>query len=216
MSNFYFPEGTKVYFSTTLAAAKTVTGITNANPAVATSTAHGFTDGDELLYEGGWGDINGMIFKADELSANTVGLVDLDTTDTQWFPAGSGVGTLKKISNWIEIPDLLTLGTDGGDVRYTDIPLLSRRQDVRRATGFNSSSMPFTMVWDPDNASYRQMLAISRTLRSAAMKIVVGGGAAIYGYGGLNVREAPTFNRNQVMEVGGALTIDSRIMAYPA
>ena len=38
---YYFPEGSKVYYSTTFAAAKHITGSTNAPPAVATSVAHG-------------------------------------------------------------------------------------------------------------------------------------------------------------------------------
>jgi len=47
---YHFPAGTKAYYSTTFAGAKTVTGITNASPAVATSVAHGYTDGDPLLF----------------------------------------------------------------------------------------------------------------------------------------------------------------------
>jgi hypothetical protein len=41
---YYYPEGSKVYYSTTFAVAKTVSAVTNANPAVATSTSHGYTD----------------------------------------------------------------------------------------------------------------------------------------------------------------------------
>ena len=45
----YFAEGSSQQFSQTFASAKTITGITNANPAVATSVAHGYTTGDEIL-----------------------------------------------------------------------------------------------------------------------------------------------------------------------
>ena len=47
------PEGSKFYFSTTFAAAKTVTAASNANPAVLTSVAHGYSDGDEFLFTSG-------------------------------------------------------------------------------------------------------------------------------------------------------------------
>lgn len=211
---FYFPEGTRLYFSTTLGTAKSITALNNANPAVATSAAHGFVDGDELLVNSGWGDIDEMVFKADQLTADTFGLVDLDTTDTGFYPPGSGTGTAKKISTWVEVPQLLTLSTDGGDTRFTDVGLLSRRQDIRIPTGFNPSSMNMTLAWDPNQANFKAMLAISRTIRQAAIKIAVGGGAVIYGYGYLNVREAPTFNRNQVLEVSGGLTMNNRPMSY--
>lgn len=211
---FYFPENSRFYFSTTLGTAKSVTALTNANPAVATATAHGFVDGDEVLYTGGWGDITEMVFKADQLTADTVGLVDLDTTDTQFYPAGSGTGTLRKISTWVEIPQVLTISSDGGDTRFTDIPLISRRQDIRVPTGFNSASLNLTMAWDPADVNFKAMLAVSRTIKPAAIKIVAGGGAAIYGYGYLNVRETPSFNRNQVLEVSASLSMNSRPMAY--
>lgn len=213
---FYFPEGTRLYFSSTLAAAKTITGLSNANPAVATSVAHGFVDGDELLINSGWGDIDEMVFKADQLTADTFSLLDQNTTDTTFYPPGSGTGTAKKISTWVEVPQLLTLSTDGGDTRFTDIGLLGRRQDIRVPTGFNPSSMQMTLAWDPNQANFKTMLDLSRTIRQCAMKIVVGGGAVIYGYGYLNVKESPSFNRNQVLEVSGALTMNNRPMSYAA
>lgn len=213
---FYFPEGTRLYFSTTLGTAKSITALTNANPAVATSAAHGFVDGDELLVNSGWGDIDEMVFKADQLTTDSFGLVDLDTTDTGFYPPASGTGTAKKISTWVEVPQLLTLSTDGGDTRFTDVGLLSRRQDIRIPTGFNPSSMNMTLAWDPNQANFKAMLAISRTIRQAAIKIAVGGGAVIYGYGYLSVREAPAFNRNQVLEVSGGLTMNNRPMSYAA
>ena len=37
---YYFPEGSKFYFSKTFAAAKAISAITNAAPAVATAAAH--------------------------------------------------------------------------------------------------------------------------------------------------------------------------------
>ena len=54
--SYSFPEGAKFLFSQTFAAAKTVTGITNADPAVATAVAHGYVDNDEILLNSGWED----------------------------------------------------------------------------------------------------------------------------------------------------------------
>ena len=39
--SYYFPEGTKLYYSVTFAATKTITALSNASPAAATSTNHG-------------------------------------------------------------------------------------------------------------------------------------------------------------------------------
>ena len=79
---YYFAEGSKFYFSQTFAAAKTVTAISNASPAVATSVAHGYVDGDELLFTSGWELANNSIFRADQLTADTFGITGLNSSNT--------------------------------------------------------------------------------------------------------------------------------------
>jgi len=87
---YYFPEGSKFYFSNTFAAAKTISAITNASPALATSTAHGYVDGDEILLTSGWEDATDTVFRIDQLTADTFELEGLNTTNTNFYPAGSG------------------------------------------------------------------------------------------------------------------------------
>lgn len=195
---YYFPEGSKVYFTNTFAAAKTVSAATNADPAVLTATAHGYADNDELLFTSGWEDATDMVFKADQLSTDTLSLLGLDTTNTSFYPAGSGTGTLKKLSNWVEVPQVLGVSTSGGDARFTTIDLLAKRNSINVPTGFNATSMTLTLAHDPANANYQDMLAISRGLSNVAFKLVLSGGAVMYGYGYLSVSEAPQLNRNQV------------------
>ncbi len=211
---YYFPEGSKVYFTNTFAAAKTVSAATNADPAVLTATAHGYADNDELLFTSGWEDATDMVFKADQLSTDTLSLLGLDTTNTSFYPAGSGTGTLKKLSNWVEVPQVLGVSTSGGDARFTTIDLLAKRNSINVPTGFNATSMTLTLAHDPANANYQDMLAISRGLSNVAFKLVLSGGAVMYGYGYLSVSEAPQLNRNQVNQVQAAITFLGRPMSY--
>lgn len=212
--NFYFAEGSKVYYSNTFAAAKTLTAVSNANPALATSVAHGYADGDIGLYEGGWEDANNGVFKLDQQSADTFQLLGLDSSDTNWFAAGTGTGTMKKISSWVEIPGVLTLDVTGGDPRFTDIPLLANRNDIRVPTGFNATNLAGTMVWDPANATYIAMLGITRLLSPVALKMVSKGGAVEYGYGYMAVSSVPRRARNQVNQVAIALAALRDFNAY--
>ena len=115
------PEGCKFLFSTTFAAAKTISALTNDDPAEATSTAHGFTEGDEILLISGWEDATDSVFRVGTVGdANTFEIDGLDTSDTNWFSPGGGLGTAAKISNWIEIPQVLTTAPNGGDPRNID------------------------------------------------------------------------------------------------
>ena len=56
-----------------LEAAKTITGITQANPAVVTSNSHGFTNGDEVEISGvvGMTQVNGKRFTVAGVTTNT-------------------------------------------------------------------------------------------------------------------------------------------------
>lgn len=212
--SYYFPEGSKFYFSNTLAAAKTVTAVSNASPAVATSTAHGFADGDELLFTSGWEDATDSVFKADQLTADTFGILGLNAVNTAFYPAGSGTGTVQKVSNWVEIPQVLTISTNGGDARFTTIEPLAKRNAINVPTGFNAMSVSVTMGHDPANANYQQMIDIARGLSKVAFKMVLSGGATAYGYGYMSVNEAPSLNRNQANQVTAALTFLGRFMSY--
>lgn len=212
--SYYFPEGSKFYFSSTFGTAKSVTSITNANPAVATSTAHGMVDGTEVLFTSGWEDATDTVYQIDQLTADTFELEGLNTTDVNFYPAGSGLGDVQVVSSWVEIPQVLGISTQGGDARFTTISPLAKRNDINVPTGFNAMSINVTLGHDPANANYQTMLDISRTLSKVAFKMVLSGGAVAYGYGYLSVSEAPQLNRNQANQVNAAITLLGRFISY--
>jgi hypothetical protein len=118
------------------------------------------------------------------------------------------------VSTWIEIPQVLSISTSGGDARFTTISPLAKRNDLNVPTGFNAMSISMTLGHDPSNANYEQMLDISRTLEKVAFKMVLSGGAVGYGYGYMNVSEAPQLNRNQANQVNASITLLGRFMSY--
>ena len=211
---YYFAEGSKFYFSTTFASAKTVTALSNANPAVATSTAHGYADNDEILLSSGWEDATDNIYRADQLTADTFSLLGLNTLDTTWYAAGTGTGSAYKVSNWTEIPQVLNITSSGGDARFTNVEPLARRNSIAVPTGFNPATLTLTLGHDPSQAAYQTMLDISRTLRKVAIKVAIVGGGTGYGYGYLSVSEMPQMQRNQANQVQAAIALLGRFMTY--
>lgn len=212
---FNFPEGAKFQFSTTFAGAKTITGATNADPCVLTSVAHGYVDGDEVLFTSGWEDATNTVFVVDQQTADTFQIEGLNSTNTTYFPAGSGTGETKKVSGWTDIPQVLTVSTSGGDTRYTDVQLLAARQGIKIPTGFNPTTITLTLAHDPSNATYQSMLNLSRTFSLCAFKIV-GGGGTTYGYGYISVNETARMQSGQVNQVECAISILGRQIAYAA
>lgn len=213
---YNFPEGAKIFYSNTFASAKTASAATNANPTVVTSVAHGYSDNDELLVtNAGWEDATDTVWKADQLSADTLSLLGLDTTNTNFYAAGGFANALmQKISSWVEIPQVLTIQTQGGDPRFTQVSPLGRRNSFNIPTGFNPTSMTLSLGHDPANATYQAMLAISRALSPVAIKLVLGGGAKTYGYGYMATSEVPSLNVNQVNSVACAFALQGRSISY--
>lgn len=72
-----------------------ITGITNANPAVVTATAHGLADQDEVSIDGvlGMQEINGRRYVVDVLTANTFAIYDQVDRVTGINSTGYGVYT---------------------------------------------------------------------------------------------------------------------------
>jgi len=211
---YFFPEGSSQQFSQTFASAKTITALTNANPAVATSTAHGYATNDEILLTSGWEDATDSVYKVTVIDANSFSIQDLDTSNTSFFPAGTGTGSAQKLSGWTAIPQVLTISSSGGDARFTEVNPLAKRNAVKIPTGFNAASVTLTLAHDASNANYQTMLGISRALSKVAFKQVISGGATTYGYGYMNVSEMPKLNNNQVNTVDAAITVLGRSISY--
>ena len=213
--SLYFAEGSSQQFSQTFATAVTVTGISNANPAVATtSVAHGYVTGDEILLTSGYEDATDSVYKITVLTATTFSILGLDTSNTGFFPAGTGAGTVQKISAFTVIPQILTISGSGGDARFTDVQLLSKRNGIKVPTGFNAISITMSLAHDAAQPAYITMLGISRNLSKVAFKQVVSGGSVTYGYGYLSVSEMPKLNSNQVNAVDAAMTVLGRSVSY--
>lgn len=213
---YSLPEGSSQQFSNTLAAAKTITAITNANPAVATCTAHGYTTGDEIMLSSGWEDATDSVYKIESVDSNSFKILGLDSTNTSFFPAGSGGGSAEKLSAWTAIPQVLTISASGGDARFTDVNPLAKRNGIRIPTGFNATSVTLSLGFDATTPAYKTMVGISRSLSKVAFKQVLSGGSVQYGWGYLTVSEFPKLNNNQVNTVDAALTFLGRTMSYDA
>jgi len=121
-----------------LETATTITGITNADPGVVTTSApHGYSNGDEVFITGvvGMSNINGKTFLVANVGASTFELTDIDSNnvDTTSFGTYSSAGTAAKIfeidSPYQEVADLFALDfSQTADTMYFTHPFYEPRQ----------------------------------------------------------------------------------------
>lgn len=214
---YHFPAGTKAYYSTTFAGAKSVTGITNASPAVATSVAHGYTDGDPLLFASGWQDASDTLFEADQLTVDTFSLLGLDATDTNVYGAGTGTGTTKEVSGWVEFPQVLSITTNGGGIKYGTVDPIGSRQATKQPVGFDAIGVDMKLGYDPANATLTALQGLTRTFSKAAFKLVLPGGGRVYGYGNVACSEFPEIGSKETpLQLSASIGFDGRAISYGA
>jgi len=208
------PVGTAYYVSQTFASAKTITGISAANPGLATSVAHGYVDNEEILLQVAWDLAKNSVYRADQQSADTFLVTGLNTTNTNNFVSGGGAGTAQKVSGWLEIPNVLSISPQGGTARFVDVRLVKSLQGLKLPDGFEALTMTFEVGFDPSDTNWATLLDISRNTTPVAYKSVKGSGSATYGYGYFMMSEAPMQASGQVDRVQAVFAALGRTISY--
>ena len=112
----------RVEVSKTETAAKTVTAVTQANPGVATSTAHTLTDGSVGYFNAvtGMAQLEGQAVRLNSPDANTFQLEGINTTH---YPAYTA-GTLIPITVWSTLSRAASYQIGGGGADKIDLTVL--------------------------------------------------------------------------------------------
>lgn len=142
-------SGVGVAMQSALAAAKTITAITKASPAVATSTAHGYTNGQEIkLTINGMVQLDGRVLRVANVTATTFDLEGVDSTLFDTFTSGTA--------------ELVTFGTSynvftevngsGGDFSFIDTTTIHGTVKSQVPGVANPITFTFGALWDPADA----------------------------------------------------------------
>lgn len=211
---YTFPEGTKVFYSNTLATAKNATAVTNGAPAVATSVAHGYIDSDPVLFSSGWEEATDTVFEVDQLTADTYSFLGLDASDTNLYASGTGTGTTQKITNWVEMQQVLNITASGGTPKYGTVSPIGSRMDKKFVIGYDAAALEIKVGYDASSAPQKAMTALARVYAKVAVKLVLPGGGRIYGYGNLTASEFPEISRGNAMQISVGVGFDGRAIGY--
>ena len=109
------PNGTVFSLAATYGTAIPYTAITNAAPPVLTAAAHGLLNGDILEVSSAWPGINDRPARVVGQTSGTFNLEGFDTTNTAKYPAGAGVGSVRKVLTWTPISQVIQNESTGGE-----------------------------------------------------------------------------------------------------
>lgn len=202
----YYPiVGARFQIGTVLASAKTISAASNGAPPVLTSTTHGYVDGDEVLYACDWEDFNESVFRVDQLTTDTFSLPLQSSVNTDFYPAGGGVGTTKKVTTWLSMGQVLEVTGGGGTPRNETLNPLDRRNPVLIPTGFDSATINFVLGMDLARTDQQTLLGYSNAQTKVPFKFVLPGGGYLYAYGIPSMSRMPTFDR--ILKVGVSIAV---------
>lgn len=208
------PDGSIVSLATAYGTSKSVTAISNANPGVATSTAHGMSNGDLYSVTSGWSNLNNRVARAAGVTANTFNLDGIDTTSTTLFPAGSGAGSVVPITSFTQISQIMGFDTTGGDQQFQSYSFMEQSFDSQIPTTTSAMSITITIADDPSLPGYQALQAASDARAIRALKLQLPDGSFILYQGYVSFNSTPTLSKGQIMTVKATLSLQGKPVRY--
>lgn len=192
-----------------------MTAITNATEAVATlAVGHGVVAGDYLEVTSGWGLLNAMIVRAKTVSTNDVTLEGIATTDTTKYPAGSGTGSIRRITAWDAMSQVKNLSRSGGDQKWADATALEDVVETQMPTTRGAISMSIDVFDDPTLAWYSSVQTASDAGTPYAFRIALKSGAKVVANAYWSLMDVPDIQRDQILTTNIALSFAAKPKRY--
>lgn len=209
------PNGAIHSIATAMATAIAITALTNAKPAVASAVAHGLADGDIVVITSGWPAINGRVARVIDSEVGTFALEGIDTTDLKRFPAGAGLGSVRKVQTWQPITQVIDSNMAGGEQQFYNVQFLEDTGDERQIPTIRSARSTTLQVADDDTLpQYAALEAADAERKPRAIRLVLPNGSTIYYAAYVSFNKVPTLTKNQAMALSVALSLDGEPTRY--
>lgn len=202
----------QVSMQSVLGADKTVTAITKATTGVATSTAHGFVNGDYVLLTiSGMRQLNERVCRVANVTANTFELEGIDTTSFDTFTSG----TAALVTFGTNITTATNISSSGGGFDFIDTTTIHDNARTQVPGLPAATSYTFDNIWDISDAGLKAMKVASDAQAKRAFKFQFGVGGQIMvfaGYVGANL--LPGGSAQQLVTTSAAITMNGTPSYY--
>ncbi|MGJ7497461.1 phage tail protein [Variovorax sp. RT4R15] len=211
------PNGALIAIASGYGVSKAVSAITNANPGVATlEAAHGVATGDIMEVTSGWSRLTEKIVKAGTVATNDVPLLGIDTSLTSIYPIGGGVGTVREITGWTQLAQILGSSSQGGEQQFLEYQLLEADAQKRIPTVKSAGGLTLQVADDPTLAGYILASVANDDRLPRAVRVTLPSGATIFYNAYISLNKTPTLTVNEIMAVEVTLSFLSEPVRYAA
>jgi hypothetical protein len=194
-----------------LAAAKTITAISKANPGVVSSTTHGYSNGDYVLITAqGMSQVDARVFRVANVAADTFELEGEDTTSYDTFTSG----TAEKITFGTTLSTLVSLTASGGDFDFIDVTTIHDQVKKQVPGTANPATYTFESIWDPSDAGLTALKSASDAQAQRAVLFTFAGGQKLTFTGYIGATMLPTGNAQDLVKTNVVITAFGRPTVY--
>ena len=194
-----------------LAAAKTITAITKASPAVATSTAHGYANGTYLvLAASGMFELDNRVVRVANTAANTFELEGVDSTLYSTFTAG----TAQAITFGTTLSNITDVSVSGGEFDQIDVTTI--HDNVKKTIPGSASPINIGMTanWDPTDAGMVALKTASDARAQRAVRVTFSDSTKWLFNGYIGATNAPTGSGQQKVTTPLTINVFGRTTTY--
>lgn len=211
---YKLPNGATFEHAATYAPDLSFSAITNATEAVCTVTGATLVAGDIVLVTSGWSALNGRVARVKAATATEITLEGIDTSDTATYPVGSGVGSLKKVETWVQVPQVTDVAFSGGEQQYVDVVFLEDAQGRQIPSEKSAASMTLTVADDPTLAYVPVVKAADAGKQLQAARLNLPGNDTILYGAYTSFSRQPSVSRNNLLTRTVGLALQAEPTRY--
>lgn len=209
------PTGTIYSIATAFAAAKTVSAISNATEASVSCTAHGYSVNDILQIYSGWGRLNRRAIRVKSVTTDAFVAEGINTTSTDFYPSGSGTGTVRKVTTFSQINKILNQQASGGEPKSITVKFLESDVEENLNDGFTAITESFDIDADEfGGAAYTALVALTDVQTDTILKKTLKSGSTIYTPARIALNENVKMADGSIMTNGVSINGNGRITRY--
>jgi hypothetical protein len=208
---YTFWSNVQINVQTALGAAKTITGITKANPGVVTSTSHGLANGTYVLLTiVGMFELDQVVARVANQTTNTFELEGIDTTTYNTFVSGSAYA----ITFGSSMSTAQGVNVSGGEPEFVDITTVHDNVRKRAPTVVSPMTMSIESFYDPSNAALAQLATATRTKTTRAILLTFANSTKMVGSAFVAAAGVPTGTAQDIVKTPVSLEFQGLPTVY--
>ena len=208
--------GATVAVAKTYGSSVSVTVLTNAAEATATTgSAHSIAVGEYFEVSSGWGLIDKRVVRAATgTSGSTLVFEDVDTTSTSKYPAGTGTGSVRKISAFTALSQVKSVSASGGSQNFADVTTIEDVVERQIPTTRSAVSMTLDVYDDPTLAWYADVDAADASRTPYGLLMTFPNGSKLVANAYWSLMKVPTMANKEALMTQITLSYAAEPMRY--